>query len=185
MNTACAHAQDIIQRGLDGDPLSAAEQSALDAHLASCAACAHTARDLGLMAQLLERLPAPPAPAGLAARLAQIPALEAKTATGWAARLGRAWAPLAGLAGVGLLAYQAWAATSLSLADMPAALAEWAGMIDLNHLESLAQATALLGASIGGELLAAFSLITIAVFGMMLQAIARPPAIGTTLQRPT
>lgn len=182
MNAACTHAQELIQRGLDGDPLDGTEQRLLDDHLQLCATCRGFAREMALMTQIVERMPRRAAPDSLVALvMTQIPAQQAAQA-GWLARLGRAWAPLAGVMGVVLLVYQTLAAKGLSLVDLPAAFGEWAGLIDLGHLESLAQATSLLCASIGVELLVAFSLIAVAVFGLMLQVIAQPPAIGMTMQ---
>jgi hypothetical protein len=182
MDAACAHAQELIQRGLDHGLLNSAEESLLDDHLHVCAKCMGFAREMALMTQIVERLPRCATPDGLVSRvMVHIPARQSPQA-GWA-RFGQAWAPLAGLAGVVLLIHEALAAKGLSLMDLPAAFGEWAGLVDLSRLESLGQATSLFCASIGVELLVAFSLIAVAVFGLMLQVIARPPAIGMTMQR--
>ena len=64
-------------------------------------------------------------------------------------------------------------------------MAEWAALIDLNNLSSLLDATSLFAWSIGAGLLIGISLLTIAVFAIMAQAIGKPPALSGPARRQT
>jgi hypothetical protein len=82
------------------------------------------------------------------------------------------------VAGLLFLVYHSLAVRGLSLLSLPAAVGEWVQMIDLSNLSSLASATSLFALSIGAEFLLAVSLVVVAVFAIMGQVIAHPPAIG-------
>lgn len=64
----CAEAQEELSAYLDGE-LTAEEQAAMCAHLASCAACAAAARALARAVQAVKELPPVPAPPGLPAQV--------------------------------------------------------------------------------------------------------------------
>jgi predicted anti-sigma-YlaC factor YlaD len=176
----CVHMQEMIQRRLDGDRLAQQDEDRLAAHLVSCTTCRSFAHDLERVAGLVKRLPLEPAPRTLEDQVMQQVAVHHAPPNRLAAGLewvGRSWAPLAGLAGTLVLIYQIIAVHGVSLLDLPSALAEWAALVDPTHLESLLQATSLLAWSVGAELLLGISLVIVAVFAVMAQAVARPPAI--------
>jgi predicted anti-sigma-YlaC factor YlaD len=190
MNTECTTARDLIQRRCDGERLADLEQALLATHLAGCAACRGFAVDLERVTTLVERLPREQARrtfvAGVMQQVPIRPLEQARQREGsWQGRIGRSWAPMAGLLGLLVLAYQTVAIHGLSLLNLPGAIAEWAALVDITHLDSLMQATSLFAWSVGAELLLGISLVIVAVFAMMAQAIARPPALHATVRRRT
>ena len=186
MNTECNRVRDLIQRRLDGDRLAESEQAMLTTHLAGCDECRGFAVDLERITSLVEHLPLERAPRSFVASVMQhVPVRQVEPAAqaAWRGRIGQSWAPLAGLLGLLVLAYQTVAVHGLSLLNLPGAIAEWAALIDLTNLGSLLQATSLFAWSVGAELLLGVSLVIVAVFAMMAQVVARPPALGATVRR--
>jgi len=187
MNTTCAPARGLVQRRLDGDALVTREQEILAEHLAACPACRSFALDLERVVDIIEHLPAESAPPALVGSIMlRVPAAQSQAAvrSGWLERIGQrlprfigqSWALLAGLAGLLILIYQTVAVRGVSLLNLPGAFAEWVGLVDLSHLESLLQATSLFAGSVGAELLVGVSLVVVAIFAVMAQALAHPPA---------
>ena len=186
MKTQCVRMQEVIQQRLDGDRLAQRDADILSAHLAMCSACRSFAGDLERVTGLVERLPVEPAPLGFVAQvMQQAPLRQAQRARqpAWLERIGRSWAALAGLAGVLVLIYQTIAVHGVSLLNLPGAIGEWAALVDLTHLESLVQATSLFAWNVGAELLLGVCLVIVALFAIMAQAVARPPAVNLTTRR--
>jgi len=182
MKTACATMHDLVQRRLDGEHISENEQDALSTHLVTCSDCRAFEHDLKRIMGLVDDMPVEKAPEGFVVRaMAQIPAPETQPAraAAWLHRLVRwpkaAWAPALALAGVLMLLYHAFATRGVSLLNLPAALGEWAGLIDLTNLSSVGQAVALFASNTAPEMLFGVSLLVVAVFAMMVQTLSKPP----------
>jgi predicted anti-sigma-YlaC factor YlaD len=180
MRTICDHVRAIIQRQMDGDAIAQRDAQSVEAHLAACAACRSFTHDLTRIVGLVERLPAVAAPPGMAVRVieqATAPSPERRPQA-WLWRMGHAWTLWAGVAGFAILLYQMGTRRGLSLLNLHKAISEWLSLIDLSNLGSLLQATSLLSWSVGVELLLGMSLLLVALFGIMAQAITRPPTLG-------
>jgi predicted anti-sigma-YlaC factor YlaD len=186
MRAICSSVREFLQRRMDDEQLSQQQQHQLDAHLPDCAECRAFESDLMLILGIAKRLPRETAPQALVARvMEQIPAPQhaQATRTSWLQRVGWAWAPLAGVAGVLLLIYYSMAAHGVSLLNLPRALSEWAAMIDLADLGSVVNATSLLSWSVGAEMFLALALLFLGVFGVMAHVMSRRPAMRLTTHR--
>jgi len=186
MDARCERVREMIQVRLDGQALQQHERETLTSHLDACTACRAFARDLERAVSLVQRLPSEAAPPALVSQIMQRVPLSQRapsTQTRWLERVGASWAPLAGLAGVLLLTYQTAVARGMSLINLPRAIGEWAELIDLSNVESLLQATSLFAWSVSTELLLGLTLVIVAVFAMIAQAMARPPSLGVPPRR--
>jgi predicted anti-sigma-YlaC factor YlaD len=178
MKTAHAMMHDLMQRQLDGDQISDNEQRALSAHLATCSDCRSFQHDLGRIMGLVEEMPLVKAPDGFVGTvMAQIPAPEAQTGAmpAWLHRLVSAWAPALAVVGFLILMSHAFAMHGVTLLNLPAAIGEWAAMIDLTDLSSVSKAVSLFASNTAPEMLLGVSLVVVALFGMMVQALSKPP----------
>lgn len=178
MKTACATMHDLVQRRLDGDDISENEQGALAAHLAACSDCRSFEHDLGRIMGIVEEMPIERSPDGFVGRvMVQIPAPEAQTSAtaAWVHRLVRVWAPALALVGFLILMYHAFAMHGVTLLNLPAAIGEWAALIDLTDLSTVSNAVTLFASNTAPEMLFGVSLVVVAVFAMMVQALSKPP----------
>ena len=103
-------------------------------------------------------------------------AIRSPKTTGWLRRAGQAWAPAAAALALSILIYHAVALSGVSVLNLPGALRDWLAAVNLADLGTLTAATSLLAANIGAEFLAGVSLLALAVFAMMAQAMAHNPA---------
>ena len=179
MRSTCSSVRVLVERRLDGERLGESEERELGMHLPECAECRAFAADLRFILDIVERLPRQMAPQDLQVRIMeQIPERTSAPALriGWLQRLGWAWAPVAGMAGVLLLIYHTMIAPGVSLLTLPQAISEWAAMISMADLGSLVNATSLLSWSVGVEMFLALALVLVGVFGVMAHVLTRQPA---------
>lgn len=187
MNSACAMMRDLVQRRLDRDGINTKEQRALAAHLATCSDCRTFEHDLQRVMGLVEELPIETAPGGFVGRvMAQMPAPDSGTTAPavWLHRLVRVWAPGLALVGFLILLYHAFVTRGVSLLNLPAAIGEWARLIDLTDLSSVGSAVSLFASNTAPEMLFGVSLLVVAVFAMMVQALSKPPVTHLAARHP-
>ena len=186
MNATCDQIRDLLQRRLDGDVLERSQSDAILAHLAECDDCRWFDRDMARMLSAVELLPVQRASPAFASQvMAALPARQGKLDPwpGWATRLGRVWAPLAAVAGLLILIYHAVVVHGVSLFTLGSAVSEWANQIDLSNLSSLMDATSSFAWSLDALFLLGISLMVVAIFAIMAQAIARPPVLTAATRR--
>ena len=176
----CATVRDLLHRQLDGDPDLATLPADVAAHLVICAACRAFQSDLERISHLVQHLPPETAPASMTRRIMErLPEHRPAGRLAWLRQhAAQAWAPVAGTAGVLILAYQVAVSRGVSLLNLPGAVAEWAGLVDLNDPATLVGATSAFGLSVEDALLVGVSLVLVAAFALLVQAMSRPPAVG-------
>lgn len=183
MSKTCSAIHSLIQQQVDGQALDAGHAQRVAEHVLVCHACYGWQRDMERLAALMTRLPRQQAPADMIDQIVHAVSLPRQGRAGWLERLVQAWAPAAALLGVCILIYQAVGASGVSIVNLPGALGEWLALIDLQSLDSLAVATALLAASIGAEFLIGVSLLALASFAMMGQVMSHAPLTGLPVRR--